>query len=144
MKKLSLLFAVAAMFVFAGCGKYEDGPGFSLRSKEARVAGIWTIEKYYENGVDITSDFLADGTTVTVEFKKDGVYSTTVSYTFLGQTYTETETGTWALTNDNANLTMTDSQGDASSVRILRLTNSEMWFEDTTSGTTDEVHLIAK
>jgi hypothetical protein len=35
MKKLSLLFAVAAMFVFAGCGKYEDGPGFSLRSKEA-------------------------------------------------------------------------------------------------------------
>jgi hypothetical protein len=58
---------------------------------------------------------LADGTTVTVEFTKDGAYSSTMSYTFLGQTYTETETGTWALTNDNANLTITDSQGDASS-----------------------------
>ena len=144
MKKLSLLFALAAMFVFAGCGKYEDGPGFSLRSKEARIKGTWAIEKYYENGVDITADFLADGTTVTIEFTKDGSYSTTLSYTFLGQTYTETETGSWVLTNDDAYLTMTDSQGDASSVRILRLTNSEMWFEDTSSGTTDEVHLIAK
>lgn len=144
MKKLSLLFAVAAMFVFAGCGKYEDGPGFSLRSKEARVAGIWTIEKYYENGVDITADIIPSGTTVTAEFTKDGSYTLTSSVIYLGQTFTTTETGTWALTNDNANLTMTDSQGDASSVRILRLTNSEMWYEDTTSGTTDEVHLIAK
>jgi hypothetical protein len=144
MKKLSLLFAVAAMFVFAGCGKYEEGPGFSLRSKESRVAGIWEIEKYYEDGVDMTADILADGSSITIEFTKDGDYVITSSYTFLGQTYTETETGTWALTNNNADLTLTDTQGVASSVKILRLTNSELWYVDSSSGTVDEVHLKAK
>ncbi len=144
MKKLSILFAAFAVVFLASCGKYEDGPGFSLRSKEARVAGTWTIEKYYADGVDITADILADGATITFELTKDGNYTNTSSYTVFGQTFSETETGTWALTNNNENLTTTDSQGDASSVRILRLTNSEMWLEDKNLGTNDEIHLIAK
>jgi hypothetical protein len=137
MKKLSILFAAFAVVLLASCGKYEDGPGFSLRSKEARVAGTWTVEKYY-------ADLLADGATITIELTKDGYYTNTSSYTVLGQTFSETETGTWALTNNNENLTTTDSQGDASSVRILRLTNSEMWLEDKNLGTNDEIHLIAE
>lgn len=144
MKKLSILFAAFAVVMLASCGKYEDGPGFSLRSKKARVAGEWTIEKYYADGVDVTADILADGATITFELTKDGNYTFTSSYTEFGQTFSETETGTWALTNNNENLTTTDSQGDASSVRILRLTNSEMWLEDKNLGTNDEIHLIAK
>jgi hypothetical protein len=144
MKRSTLLITAFAMLFLVSCGKYEDGPGFSLRSKEARVAGTWTVEKYYADGVDITADLLADGATITIELTKDGYYTNTSSYTVLGQTFSETETGTWALTNNNENLTTTDSQGDASSVRILRLTNSEMWLEDKNLGTNDEIHLIAE
>ena len=28
----------------SSCGKYEDGPGFSLLSKKARVAGDWKVK----------------------------------------------------------------------------------------------------
>ena len=33
------------MIFGASCGKYEEGPGISLRSKKARLANTWTITK---------------------------------------------------------------------------------------------------
>ena len=53
MKKLSILFAAFSVLFLVSCGKYEDGPGFSLRSKEARLAGTWTFEKVTWDGIDV-------------------------------------------------------------------------------------------
>ncbi len=141
MKSASLLFASFALLFLASCGKYENGPGFSLRSKKARIVGNWTVEKYYEDGVDVTSDVLSDGTSIIIEFKDDGSYSSTITNTIWGQSV---ETGTWDLSEDKEYFTTTDSDGEVSTVRILRLTNDEIWFEDTSSETVDEIHLIAK
>ena len=136
MKKISILFAAFAVLLLVSCGKYEDGPGFSLRSRASRIAGSWTIDKYTVGGVDYSSDLSG----ISWEFTKAG--ASTTSYTYAGQTFTEN--GTWALTSNDENFTMTDSSGDSESYKILRLTNSEFWFSETYSGVTAEYHLKAK
>ena len=55
MKKLSILFAAFAVVLLASCGKYEDGPGFSLRSKTSRLAGSWTVTEAFQGSTNITS-----------------------------------------------------------------------------------------
>jgi len=136
MKKLSILFAAFAVLFLVSCGKYEDGPGFSLRSKSSRIAGSWTVEKATSDGVDFTASLAG----LTFDFTKAGSYTET--FVYLGQT--STDTGTWALTSNDEDLTITYTDGTIQSFKILRLTNSELWFSDTSSGTTDEFHLIAK
>ena len=136
MKKItSILFAVVAMALvtFSSCGKYEDGPGFSLRSKKARVAGEWVIEKTIYNGVETTTGF--DG--ISIEFKKDNTY--TASY--LGMT----ESGKWDFDSNKENLEFTSDGSSTKSVeKILRLTNKEMWLVDEEGGDKYETHYKAK
>ena len=45
--KSILFLAAAAVTVlnFQSCGKYEDGPSFSLRTKKARLTGEWELVK---------------------------------------------------------------------------------------------------
>ena len=135
MKKItSILFAVLAMALvtFSSCGKYEEGPGFSLRSKKARVAGEWVIEKTIYNGVETSTGF--DG--ITIEFKKDNTY--TESY--MGMT----DNGKWDFDSKKENLEYTDDAGNKSAEKILRLTNKEMWLVDEEGGGKYEIHYKAK
>lgn len=134
MKKLSILFAAFAVLFLVSCGKYEEGPGISLRSKASRIDGSWKVEKYTEDGADFTSDYAS----LTFEFTKDGSY--TVSDAYLGQL----ETGSWELTSNNEDFTFTFSDGTTEAYKILRLTNSDFWISQTYSGITDVIHLKAK
>jgi hypothetical protein len=136
MKKLSILFAAFAVLFLVSCGKYEDGPGISLRSKASRIDGSWKVEKYTEDGTDFTSDYA----TLTFEFTKDGSF--TISDNYLGQVYSET--GSWELTSNDEDLTFTFSDGTTDVYKILRLTNSDFWISQTYSGMTDVIHLKAK
>ena len=136
MKKLSILFAAFAVFFLVSCGKYEEGPGLSLRSKASRIDGSWKVEKYTEDGTDLTSDYA----TLTFEFTKDGSF--TISDNYLGQVFSET--GSWELTSNNEDLTFTFSDGTTDVYKILRLTNSDFWISQTYSGITDVIHLKAK
>lgn len=47
MKRTRLLLAIAFAIsvVFISCGKYEEGPSISLRTKKARLTGVWEISK---------------------------------------------------------------------------------------------------
>lgn len=136
MKKLSILFAAFAVVLLASCGKYEDGPGFSLRSKVSRIDGTWAVEKYSEDGVDYTDSY-AD---VTYEFTDAGSF--TISGSYFGIPFSET--GTWELTSNDEDLTMVFSDGSIGVFKILRLTNSEFWLSETSSGVTELFHLKAK
>ena len=140
MKKLSILFAAFAVLFLVSCGKYEDGPGFSLRSKAGRVAGSWTYDKVFINDVDVTSTTFSADENYTMEFTKDGGY--TYSSSYLGQTYSDA--GKWEFTNSNESIKITDSYGDVETYKILRLTNTEMWWSETYGTDTYEVHLKAK
>lgn len=136
MKKLSILFAAFAVILLVSCGKYEDGPGFSLRSKASRIDGSWVVEKYTENGVDYTSDYAG----ATFEFTKAG--SLTFTQTYLGQTFSQTTK--WELTSNDEDLTLTYTDGSTEVYKILRLTNSEFWLSQTSTGTTSVIHLKTK
>jgi len=74
MKKLSILFAAFAVVFLASCGKYEEGPGFSLRSKTSRLAGTWTLTEAFQGSTNVTGD-LTSGGTVELTFDKDGAYT---------------------------------------------------------------------
>ncbi len=69
MKKLSILFAAFAVVFLASCGKYEDGPGLSLRSKKARLTGTWVVESAIQGSTDITGD-ITNGGSVELTFEK--------------------------------------------------------------------------
>jgi hypothetical protein len=144
MKKLSILFAAFAVVLLASCGKYEDGPGFSLRSKTSRLAGTWSLTEAFQGSTNITSS-LTNGGTVEVTFDKDGAYTYTYDFVILGFPSNGTINGTWAFSSDKTALEVTDGSGQMGSSKILRLTNKELWLEESDgSGGNYEIHYSAK
>ena len=111
---LFLSIAVIISLAITSCGKYEDGPGFSLLSKTARMTNKWELKS-------VDGEIIPAGEIVW-EFKKDG--EATISYGGLG-----TETGTWEFSDDKEDLFL-EFDGDASTLKIRRLTNKELWVEE--------------
>ena len=62
LKLTTLLLALTLVFGSTSC-KYEDGPSLSLRTKKARLAGEWIIEKTVnKDGKETTIKQLLSGT----------------------------------------------------------------------------------
>ena len=114
---------LTAVSVSPSCGKYDDGPGFSLASKKSRLAGTWELDKLtYSNGS--VADLIGS---VDAEFEKDGDYSirTTTS-----DSYTYTDSGDWEFSSDKEEIEFDPDQGSDFEWEIKRLTNKELWIED--------------
>jgi len=119
-KRLLLAAAVVIMLNFNSCGKYDDGPGFSLRTKTARLVGEWEIVKIDNQRPD--GEFIA-------EFEDDNDLDITYSYTNNGSTYTYSMKGEWEWDSNKENIEV-EIDGDFMDWEVKRLTNSELWFED--------------
>lgn len=131
MKKLAI-YVFALSLTAAGissCGKYEEGPGFSLMSKKARVTNTWKLTKVEWNGQDNTPSESSYSLTMTL--KDDETLSAT--YTILNIPYNVT--GTWAFSSDKTNLILTDNSGTSTN-EIIRLTNKEMKLRQIDAGDT--------
>ena len=115
-------YVAAATLIATGiqsCGKYDDGPGFSLRTKKARLVGEWDI-------VQIGSQvYPSQGYSLEMEFEKDGDLKFTYSY----GTYSYTYAGDWEFSSDKEELDLI-IDGSVQSYEIKRLTNKEVWLED--------------
>ena len=137
--KASGLAVLLATFLFAGCGKYEEGPGISLRSKTARVANVWKIDKYTVDGVEQDVTSLGDWSW---EYTKDNKVTST--YVIAGQT--TTDEGTWEFNDDKTELGVKGSTStNFSYSKILKLKNKELWMTDPdsdTSSTKSEIRYI--
>ena len=125
MRKIGIL--VLSIVILASCGKFEEGPKFSLRSVKNRMEGEWTLEKYSVEGEDLTETYL-DGKTE--EWRFDGDF--TLKYT---DRSTEQITGTWEI-SDNLiliELKMKTPDGlqyfEQDTLPLTRLTNQEMWVK---------------
>ena len=126
MKKLIItLVAVATLGAgMISCGKYEEGPGISLRTKNSRATGSWQIDKY----VDSNGNETQPGTTLvtTYKLKDEGVYEETNS---LG-----TITGTWTFDDAKENIIIVKDLGilgtSTSSNKIIKLEYESIGFED--------------
>lgn len=151
MKKIGFLSIAALLvgaMVFTACGKYEEGPSVSLRTKKGRLAGEWMIEKYLENGTDQTSAMLTGISDHNFTFEKDGTFSTSMTTSF----GTFTSSGTWQFITDKEQLETTTttvngtalSTPDKDTSTITRLTNKEFWTKDTYGSDTYEYHYMTK
>ena len=124
--KITTLFLAAALTFGSTSCKYEEGPGISLRTKKARVAGEWIIEKSIES--DGTVDTEWDG--FEVNFDKDGTGKTSITYSLGGVSITDEATFKWEFSDSKKKLKVTDEDGEVDESTILRLTNDEMWVKD--------------
>lgn len=122
MKSLSMA-AITVLLMIVGtlgsCGKYDDGPNFSLRTKKSRLKGTWVIQEQ--------SDF-----TKTYTFAKNGDATVTKEYYSGagGISYTDYESKTWEFTNNKQFLSIYDSDGDTyRTYKITRLTKKELWVD---------------
>ena len=83
------MLAIAAV-VFTGCGKYEDGPDFSLRSKNARLQGEWEMTKAdgpyfnYNGSVYTNPDGFSQPYTYSMTLEKDGTFESEQQYSSFG------------------------------------------------------------
>ncbi|MBW3544754.1 MAG: hypothetical protein KY428_03995 [Bacteroidetes bacterium] len=129
MKKQTMLMLVGLLLGVAACGKYEEGPGLSLRSKTARVANEWRVEYAYDHKdkVEITADFTGESWV----FGKDGVFMEKEG----GVT---DKTGTWEFMSDKEEIAIMVGT-DIDKYTILRLKENEMWLRDAE----EELHLIS-
>lgn len=112
---------VAATFVLGSCSKYEEGPLVSLRTKKARVANTWEIDRY----VSADGEETQDNSDNTIEYTKDG----DVTYNFGNASYS----GTWEFNSDKTGIEVTTQafgfSGTSTSI-IVKLKNDEMWLAD--------------
>lgn len=135
MKNLKLFFGVAFLsgaLLFTGCGKYEEGPSLSLKTKKGRLSREWVPEKFIDGASGISASATSGSGSVT--FKKDGTFSTSM-FGFTGS-------GTWEFVSGKEKLsTKVDGQSTAGIVTILKLTSKEFWTKDEDG---DQVHYKAK
>jgi len=127
MKKI-LVLALLSLTVVS-CGKYEEGPGFSLISKKNRITNTWILSKVEVNGLDETPS--SSSYTMKITLKEDE--TVTAEYTVFTLPYTIT--GTWAFNSDKSALILTDNTGTSTNT-IVRLTNKEMKLREISNGDT--------
>lgn len=122
-KPFKTLVAISIMILIIGllasCGKYDDGPSLSLRTKKARLKGTWLVIE-------------SDSYNKTYTFSKNGDATVTFEY-YDGAGNadgTEYQSKTWDFTNSKEFLTMYDADGDNyRTYKITRLTKKELWIE---------------
>jgi hypothetical protein len=140
MKKLMIL--ALPILMLASCGKYEDGPAISLRTKDQRLCNEWQVSSAMQNGVDKTSDFNAAFAGYLLDIRKDETYTLSYSPFSLGQV---NDAGRWEWMSDKMEVRFTNGDNESTQYHILRLKEKELWvrFNDD-NGDEWEVHLVPK
>ncbi|MEI7594384.1 MAG: hypothetical protein WCK02_01455 [Bacteroidota bacterium] len=142
MKKLSIIISMFMMtsVVLTSCGKYEEGPGFSVLPKKSRVVNIWKVDKIVSKVGSSTTETAGDGSSYT-EFKKDDTFE----YTLTSQAGSLTSKGKWNFDSKKENIEMTfDGSGIKTTNKILMLKSNEMWLSSTSGAITNETHYVTK
>lgn len=144
MKKIAIILSIfaATALILSSCGKYEEGPSFSLLSKTARITGIWTVAEVTVNG-DVQD---LQGTVIKSTLEKDG--TGTMAITWNG--FTITSDLEWEFDAEKENLrTRTKDAGETEfgeweEGEIIRLTNSECWIRTVETENSITVTTISK
>ena len=112
------------------CGKYEDGPNFSLRSKKARVVGDWKVKSIGSQVLGVQDiGGVQYGYTINMEFDKNGSVIQTYNYTYGSYSASYSYAGDWDFSSNKEYLILT-MDGYSDTLEIKRLTNKEMWLDD--------------
>ena len=139
MKKFKLALVAMTLVMLWSCGKYEEGPAFSLRSKTGRLVGTWELEHILVGGVQQQLSGTSE-----ITFERDGTYTSKI----VNGIGSVESTGTWEFGDGKETVKVTFSApGSSFTIEndILRLTNSEYWMKNSnTNGTETVYHYKAK
>lgn len=124
-RNFSFMATTVILLNITSCGKYEDGPAFSLRSKEGRLVGEWEVVD-----IDGSSGIALSGIDITMEFENDGDAEITYTYNYYGFPYSESYDGEWEWEDDKGAISFEYEDGEDIEFEIKRLTNDELWLED--------------
>lgn len=129
MSRVKYTCILGISLILVACGKYENGPSFSLLTKKTRLVRAWEIEEILYNEEPVT--FNAGVMNSVYTFDKDQGYSVVGE----GPQGTINEYGTWEF-DDKKEHVMITLYGTTSSYRISRLKNTSLWLKQDTSGGT--------
>jgi transposase len=133
--RIITVLVACTLLLIASCGKYEEGPSLSLRSKTARVSNTWKVEQYLYNGSDQTSNFNSLLPNYRETYDKDGNYS----FTYDGNS----GSGRWEFQNDKLEIKRSGvSSQPSETLVILRLKEKEFWYYILNGNDREEVHMI--
>lgn len=144
MKKSFFLWGIlfVTLSLLNSCKKGENDPFLSLRSRDARITGVWILSEYTRvstdtfNGSTVTStysisngvDSNGDAITIKWEINKDGTYLETVT----DNGSVSTQSGYWYWRDSKKNKVAISIAG--STWTLDRLSNKEMnLYEEYTS-----------
>ncbi len=130
MKKSVILSGMflGIILVFTACNKYEEGPIFSFKSKAARIAGTYTVDKVLKNGEE-DEDELENQEACVYTCKKDGGGEYRI-----GQPISFNGNLEWKLNSDQTELLLrienpfTNEWEAWETNEIIKLTDNEMWL----------------
>lgn len=128
MKKIGVTFTFLAIMamMMTSCGKYEEGPVFSLRTKTARLTGYWELVEATEKGINVDLSGMTKGYT----FIKGGEMRVTTSMLGMSSSFD----GEWRFDDSKEILETRIFEGtewnEWETSEILRLTNAELWLRD--------------
>ncbi len=126
----------------AACTKYPNGANFSTRSAADRLANLWVLEEYLENGQNRSDSFSMQYKDMVWRFGKDN------SFDFYGQYKGNpwSRSGDWSFTNSKKSINLVNQASDSTyTYEILQLREKVLWLAQTdTSGIQKEWHLIEK
>jgi hypothetical protein len=134
MNKIISFTIILSITFSLSCKKYEDGPAFSLRTKQARLINKWKLtdtQKYIEKSqpVDNPDTTYPSISANYIEFEKHNVYST------------PKDTGQWKFYDDKTKIIITLNQNN-DTFKILKLRNKELWLQANTDTGKIEQHYI--
>jgi len=142
MKQFVFLAFTALIFIGTGCSKYDDGPLISFRSKQNRLVNTWAYKLVLRNGVNVNNSMVAGTANYTqssIGFNDSGRFS---------EIYTIDEVakqldGSWSFDEDKAILILEYDNGqDDRNLRLNKLKNEELWFEESFGDNLIEYQLI--
>ncbi len=142
--KTSLIFSLVVL-IFVSCGKYEDGPMFSLASKKSRVVNVWRLDREFVNGSEVT--LTANDKDDYFELKKDG----SATYTIVSGNSSTSFSGGWKFDDSKEHLILSvtvsvfgQTTTSETTYKILRLKSNEMWLEEVDGNDTYKYYYVTK
>jgi hypothetical protein len=139
-----MLLAIASLLLsmVSSCEKkYPEGSWVSLRTRTARVANTWKIDKYFVDYVDKTNTIPSD---YRETYTKDGVYS----YSYTSSSGPVTGGGKWEFKEKDEMIyrggviTAPFGQPSITAMVILRLKEKEFRYYADVYGQRHEFHLV--
>ena len=102
MKTLKYTLLSIIILSIYSCGKYEEGPGFTLMSKSSRMCQKWRPMQSFDGSTEVITNIDSDGSYI--EFIKDGSikYYNKDQMSFLG---IDAVSGTWEFSEDKTQVT---------------------------------------